>query len=88
MVTLAVWMETWLAQHSPNIRESTRRRYQGLITHHIVPLLGSKRLTNVTADDIDRLMRAMIDEKQLSAARASRRERSSPSHFDSPTVEV
>ncbi|WP_431960268.1 hypothetical protein [Actinacidiphila sp. bgisy160] len=39
-VSLRRWAEEWLKQHPAN--ESTRRNYQGFLSNHLIPELGSR----------------------------------------------
>ena len=54
-MTLAEWLEQWLGQMSTTLRPSTLQHYQKDMTNHIIPYLGQKMLTQITAADLRKL---------------------------------
>ena len=55
-MTLAQWLECWLDDYAtPRLRESTMDGYRMYAEQYIKPRLGSKKMTSVTAADIQRL---------------------------------
>ena len=54
--TVGAWVQTWYETYSkPNIRESTQRSYEDYIEHHVVPRIGSIKLTKLTGRDIQKM---------------------------------
>jgi integrase len=56
-ISLRKWAEEWLEQHQVN--ESTRRNYQGFLSNHLIPELGSRTLAGLTVADVKKLQTAM-----------------------------
>ena len=54
-MTLAEWLERWLGQISATLRPSTLEHYQKDMENHVMPQLGPKVLTQVTAADLRKL---------------------------------
>ena len=54
-MTLAEWLERWLAQMSATLRPSTLEHYRKDMENHVVPQLGAKSLAQVTAADLRKL---------------------------------
>ena len=52
---LAEWLEQWLGQMSATLRPSTLENYQKDIENHVIPYLGQKMLTQITAADLRKL---------------------------------
>ncbi len=51
--TVAEWLSYWLDEvHRDNIRPGTRTDYARIIKNHIVPRIGSKKLTKLKPDDV------------------------------------
>ncbi len=60
--TVGKWVETWYEICSrPHIRESTQKYYRRFIEHHIVPMLGDKKLTKLTSRDIQRMYNEALE---------------------------
>lgn len=54
--TLAEYLARWLREVAPSrVRGSTLKAYERVIRKQVVPVLGNLRLTNIGADDIQRL---------------------------------
>ena len=55
-ITFGQWLSKWMAEYvTPNTRQKTIERYEGLIQKHIAPNLGHVELTKVTPSDIQAL---------------------------------
>ena len=54
-MTLAEWLEQWLGQMSATLRPSTLENYQKDMENHVIPYLGQKMLTQITATDLRKL---------------------------------
>ena len=53
-MTVAAFLDRWLATVKPNLREKTYRGYSQHVESHFKPALGTKRLAKLTHDDIRR----------------------------------
>lgn len=51
-ITLAAFLEEWLAATAPRLRPSTARRYQQLVRHQIIPTWGRLRLARVRPQEV------------------------------------
>ena len=54
-MTLAEWLEQWLGQMSATLRPGTLEHYRRDMENHVVPYLGKKMLSQVTAADLRKL---------------------------------
>ena len=54
-MTLAEWLEQWLRHMSATLRPSTLEHYRRDMENHVIPYLGKKMLTQVTAADLRKL---------------------------------
>ena len=54
-MTLSEWLEQWLGQMSVTLRPSTLENYQKDMTNHVIPYLGQKSLSQITAADLRKL---------------------------------
>ncbi len=54
-MTLSEWLEQWLAQMSLTLRPNTLEHYRRDMENHVLPSLGKKRLTQITAEDLRKL---------------------------------
>lgn len=58
-LTVSAWSEQWLGQLVETGRsDGTLRTYRSTLSRHILPALGRKKLSEVTQDDVDRLLRS------------------------------
>ena len=71
-VTVGQWLEAWLTG-MPNLAESTRVRYQGIISLHLVPLLGHVLLHELNAEHVDWLLATLTDRSYAPLGRTSPR---------------
>ena len=54
-MTLSEWLDQWLAQMSLTLRPGTLEHYRRDMDNHVIPHLGKKRLTQITAADLRKL---------------------------------
>ena len=54
-MTLAEWLEQWLEQMVTTLRPSTLENYRKDMSNHVIPYLGQKSLSQVTAVDLRKL---------------------------------
>jgi hypothetical protein len=59
-LTVAAYLKDWLAHVLPArpVSVATIENYTTMVNHHVVPNIGSIRLDQLRADDVDRLLRA------------------------------
>lgn len=58
--SVASWVGYWLDEiHAEVVRPSTLRNYRSLLAHHITPVIGSRRLDQLSAVDIRRMHRSI-----------------------------
>lgn len=56
LITLGEWLTKWLDEYkAPMIRSATINNYRRTINNHIIPHIGSKRISQVTTQDIQRM---------------------------------
>ncbi|WP_370895059.1 hypothetical protein [Janibacter sp. GXQ6167] len=62
-VTVAGYLQQWLETVVPRRnRRNTARGYEGVVRLHILPRIGSKRLTQLTVRDVQNAACALLDE--------------------------
>ena len=61
-MTLDEWLDQWLAGVEGTVRPTTFARYRGTVEKHLKPYLGSKKLSQLTAKDIQRLYETLARE--------------------------
>ena len=55
-VTLETWLRRWLdGTMSIRLRQSTLNKYRSMIENNLIPFLGSRQITRITAADIQKL---------------------------------
>ena len=54
-MTLSEWLDQWLEQMAVTLRPSTLEHYRKDLANHVIPYLGTKLLTQVTATDLRKL---------------------------------
>ena len=64
-LTVAAWIESWLALKKRTINTRTHERYAELLRLHVIPTLGSRSLQQIAASEIDDLYLKL--DQQLSA---------------------
>jgi integrase len=58
--TVATWMPHWLETiHGPHVRPKTKQFYEAAIRLHIVPAIGSKKLKDLTPEDVRKMLRSV-----------------------------
>ncbi|WP_431890794.1 tyrosine-type recombinase/integrase [Cellulosimicrobium funkei] len=62
-VTVSEWAPRWLETVQYDVDPSTFRNYRSLCNRWIVPTIGRRPLSKITAADADKLRRAMLDPK-------------------------
>ena len=71
--TVGSWAEHWYRLYAwPNLRDSTRRSYEGLIRHRIVPVLGDIPLKKLKAQDIQKMYNDMRDHGRIRTGKKSK----------------
>lgn len=50
------YAKTWYSLHSPQVKEATQERYRTNINKHICPVIGTMRMSDVTQDDVLRVL--------------------------------
>ena len=54
-ITLSEWLDRWLEQMPAPLRPSTLEHYRKDMKNHVIPHLGKKMLTQITAADLRKL---------------------------------
>ena len=54
-ITLSEWLDRWLEQMPATLRPSTLEHYRKDMENHVIPYLGRKMLTQITAADLRKL---------------------------------
>lgn len=62
--TLEAYADKWLAMHAPSVREGTLADYRYIVNHYIKATLGSKRLSEITQDDVKLALLAASDKSE------------------------
>ena len=65
-MSLAEWLEQWLGQMSATLRPSTLENYQKDMENHVIPYLGQKTLTQITATDLRKLYDTLKESGRVS----------------------
>lgn len=63
-LTVGDFLTDWLAREVPKFAKSvnTIENYRWAVEGHLVPSLGKRRLAKLTADDVDRMLEAKVDD--------------------------
>ncbi len=61
-MTLEQFAERWIESQKPRLQPKTIRSYADTMKLHILPTLGRLQLTEITPDDVERLMAQKADE--------------------------
>ncbi len=59
-MTLAEWLDRWLAEVEGTVRPTTFARYRGTVENHLKPYLGGKKLSQLTPRDVQWLYETLI----------------------------
>lgn len=69
--TVAQWLEHWLETiHGPEVRPTTYDSYEQAIRIHIVPVLGARRIDQLSLEDIRTMHRAVQQRSTRAAQKA------------------
>ena len=64
--TLGQWLDTWMENYAKlQVRASSYKTYQGFIKNHIKPTLGDMPLEKLTAMDLQRLYKYLLESGRL-----------------------
>lgn len=66
-ITLKQWMETWLAEFTGDVKDSTRTSYRQHMNNHIIPALGAVKLSELTPAACQKFINDLSRVKGLSA---------------------
>ena len=66
-ITLKQWMETWLAEFTGAVKDSTRTSYRQHMNNHIIPALGAVKLSELTPTACQKFINDLSRVKGLSA---------------------
>lgn len=69
-ITVGQWLDTWAAEYLNSVKPRTVESYKTNIKQHIKPAIGAKRLSELTAVDVQRLYNGLTNKhngKPLSA---------------------
>ena len=67
-ITVRQWLETWLADYTADVKDSTRTRYRQDMQNHIFPALGALKLSELTPPVCQKFYNSLSrGEKPLSA---------------------
>ena len=62
-ITVDAWFWEWISTYkSRTVKPTTLERYQSVYKNHIQPPLGKKRLVDIRANDIQKILNAMADQ--------------------------
>jgi integrase len=61
--TVTDLVERWRQEIAPKLRDRSRSDIESMITRHILPAFGSKKVVDVTFDDVERLHRKISQHK-------------------------
>lgn len=74
-ITVAALVELYAKEGAGHLKERTRRYLLARLSHHVVPLLGHKRITEVRVQDIERFIRDVAAGKTASDTKRGPRRR-------------
>lgn len=66
-ITVKQWMETWLAEFTGDVKDSTRTSYRQHMNNHIIPALGAVKLSELTPAACQKFINDLSRVKGLSA---------------------
>ena len=66
-ITVKQWMETWLAEFTGDVKDSTRTSYRQHMNNHIIPALGAVKLSEITPAACQKFINDLSRVKGLSA---------------------
>ena len=61
------WLDIWLEGERPFVKESTYATYTNIIENHLKPMLGKRKIRNITNEDLQNfiLLKLNTDKKNL-----------------------
>ncbi len=65
-VTVAEFLKHWFAGHSGKLSPTTKRRYEDIIEHHLIPGLGQVPLSKLTPLQIEAFLQRLLKEGRCS----------------------
>ncbi len=69
--TVGQWMDTWMENYAKlQVRPSSYKTYQGFIENHIKPTLGNTPLEKLTAMDLQRLYKQLLEHGRVECTEA------------------
>ena len=66
-ITVKQWLETWLAEYTGDVKDSTRTSYRQHMSNHIIPALGAVKLSELTPSACQKFINDLSRVKGLSA---------------------
>ncbi len=66
-ITVKQWLETWLAEYTGDVKDSTRTSYRQHMNNHIIPALGAVKLSELTPTACQKFINDLSRVKSLSA---------------------
>ena len=64
--TVATWLRTWYELYAkPNVRTATANRYQLIIEHYTIPLIGSVKLKKLTTRHLQKLYKELLESGRI-----------------------
>ena len=55
-LTLTEYAETWIETQEGRLRPGTLERYRDCLRLHVLPVLGGRKLSSITVDDVAALL--------------------------------
>ena len=65
-ITVKQWLETWLAEYTGDVKDSTRTSYRQHMNNHIIPALGAVKLSDLTPAACQKFINDLSQVKGLS----------------------
>jgi len=65
-ITVRQWLETWLAEYTGDMKDSTRTSYRQHMNNHIIPALGAVKLSELTVPACQKFINDLTRVKGLS----------------------
>ncbi|MGW2543114.1 tyrosine-type recombinase/integrase [Kitasatospora sp. NPDC001574] len=63
LITVAQWLTHWHDQAERRLRPTTSRNYRKHVENHLIPLLGTELLTELTAERVQRAFNTLIRQR-------------------------
>jgi len=74
--TVGQWLDTWMETYAKlQVRPSSYKTYQGFIENHIKPVLGDTPLEKLTAIDLQRLYKQLLESGRVECTEARNKPR-------------